>query len=162
MNQVKQRAIGGGGGVGVTALSFFSQEHDYLVVVPLGKAKDALSDEDIKRTNVAKPFLLQRVAENDGGERIRDDITFTYETDDDPPVPLPPGTLTARLPSEPNDLVEEWLIGPAYVAGDVVLVVAMATGVKTLPTVDEPDGEPIGLQELDAGRRWEVPLEDDA
>lgn len=143
---IPEQSVAGTKGAPVEALEFVSQEHDYLICAPVG-------DPGGDKVNVAKPPLLRRVPEDDEGNRIRDGLVFTYDG--------VPGTATTKPEATaPFGFSEKRFIDQNYVARDIVLLVAMATGVRTLPTEEEPDGELIGLQELEAGRAWQRVVEE--
>lgn len=125
-----------------------SEEHDYVVCTPVGQSSATT-------TNVAKPPLLRRVPANEAGERVRDDIEYTY-TD-------AKGERTATLGSTPNAIVEIQHIEPRYIAGDIVIAALMTTGInaEVAPESDDDTGPPIVWQEIESGRENRTPLEED-
>lgn len=146
------------------------EKDDYLVCTM------PFSTDTGKELFVAKPFDFQ-LTPNDGPDNVRDGIEYTYTpTKEDPNDPTAtidtPGTRTATMENQPNDIVERQFIGPKYRADEQINGTKPlgGTGVVAIIQVPDPDDPEVLIdkevkvlwqQVGTAGKRWQVPLSED-
>lgn len=130
---------------GTITLEVMEEKHDYLVCAIPGKTA---------KINVAKPRGLR-------AELSRGNIVFTY-------IKSEPGKRTATLSFSPNDIIEQHVISPAYLRGEMIEVMQTSTDVMTEPLDDPDTGEPdpstsqkVKRLQVNPRGRWAAALEED-